>query len=110
MCCISRWRGNWLVGSYEAAFREDMRIGNTQVRILCQIAAPQKHKVRPIHMFEAFPNGRVDIFFVNVIIALQALCFKPNPIQNLLPTTTRSQLRSEALEIFKHLLYEYFLP
>ena len=66
MCCISRWRGNWLVGSYEAAFREDMRIGNTQVGILCQNASrAAKRKFIQFTCLKpaAFPNGRVDNCF-----------------------------------------------
>ena len=65
MCCISRYRGNWLVGSYEAAFREDMRIGNTQVGILCQNAS-RAAKTENSHVWslQSFPNGTVDNCFL----------------------------------------------
>ena len=58
-----------------------------------------------------FPTVEWITLFVNIIIALLALCFKTlwNP-KSFANSTTRSQLHSEDLEIFKHSLYEYFFP
>ena len=157
MCCISRLRGNWLVGSYDAAFRDVMyikikRYDPIKLKVLIyswkhvlhfkmawKLAgwilwgrisrryedwkytswnfAPKSslrrknRKFTQFTRFKPFPTVVLIIFFVNIVIALLALWFKTlwNP-KSFANSTTKSQLRSEALEIFKKLLYEYFRP